>query len=160
VNLVSGIRCEGRFPPVGSANAGFVLCDAGDLGQARVQALLTVLVLFCLQPQGFRNRQLRPLLAQLLGRSESQISPGRMSYDLRRLRLHGLIQRIAKTQRYRLTPPGLKTALFYTRVHNRLLRRILSELKDPRTEKSSALAVGFAKFQKTLDAYIAEQMAA
>ncbi len=83
-----------------------------------------------------------------------------MSYDLRRLRLHGLIERIAKTQRYRLTPSGLKTALFYTRVHNRLLRRGLSELKDPRTEKSSVLAVEFAKFQKTLDAYIAEKMAA
>ncbi len=134
--------------------------SALPFGQARVRALLTVLVLFCLQPQGFRNRQLRPLLAQLLGLSESQISPGRMSYDLRRLRLHGLIERIAKTQRYRLTPSGLKTALFYARVHNRVLRRGLSELNDPRTEKSSALAIQFAKFQSTLDAYITEKMAA
>jgi hypothetical protein len=134
--------------------------SALPFGQARVRALLTVLVLFCLQPQGFRNRQLRPLLAQLLGLSESQISPGRMSYDLRRLRLHGLIERIAKTQRYRLTPWGLKTALFYARVHNRLLRPGLSELNDPRTEKSSVLAIEFAKFQKSLDAYIAEKIAA
>jgi hypothetical protein len=53
-----------------------------------------------------------------------------MSYDLRRLRPHGLIARIAKSQRYRLTPFGLKTALFYSRVHQRLLRRGLSELHD------------------------------
>src|SRR5437870_5424538 len=56
--------------------------SALPFGQERVQALLTVLVLFCLQPEGFRNRQLRPLLAQLLGIPESKISPGRMSYDL------------------------------------------------------------------------------
>ena len=57
--------------------------SALPFGQERVQALLTVLVLFCLQPQAFRNRQLRPLLAQWLGLSESQISPGRMSYEMR-----------------------------------------------------------------------------
>jgi hypothetical protein len=107
-----------------------------------------------------RNRQLRPLLAQLLGISESQISPGRMSYDLRRLRLHGPIERIPGTQRYRLTPFGLKTALFYNRVYQRLLRRGLSELHDPRLSESSSLAADFAKFRKALDAYVAQKMAA
>ena len=134
--------------------------SALPFGQERVQALLTVLVLFCLQPEGFRNRQLRPLLAQLLGLSESQISPGRMSYDLRRLRLHRLIERVPKTQRYRLTAFGLKTALFYSRTYQRLLRRGLSELHNPRLSESSTLAIDFAKFQKALDAYIAEKLAA
>jgi hypothetical protein len=134
--------------------------SALPFGQERVQALFTVLVLFCLQPQGFRNRQLRPLLAQWLGLSESQIRPGRMSYDLRRLRLHGLIERIPKTQRYRLTTFGLKTALFYSRAYQRLLRRGLSELHNPHTSESSALAANFAKLQRTLDAYMQEKLAA
>ena len=134
--------------------------SALPFGQERVQALLTVLVLFCLQPQGFRNRQLRPLLAQLLGIAESNISPGRMSYDLRRLRLHGLIERIPKTQRYRLTIFGLKTTLFYSRTYQRLLRPGLSELHDPRISESSILAIDFAKFQTTLDSYIAQKRAA
>jgi hypothetical protein len=134
--------------------------SALPFGQERVQALLMALVLFCLQPQGFRNRQLRPLLAQLLGISETKISPGRMSYDLRRLRLHGLIERIPKTQRYRLRPFGLKTALFYSRTYQRLLRRGLSELHDPRLLESSALATDYAKFQNKLDAYIEDRMAA
>ncbi len=34
-------------------------------GQQRVQTLLLVLVMFCQQPEGFRNRQLRPGLSQL-----------------------------------------------------------------------------------------------
>ncbi|MGO8698458.1 MAG: hypothetical protein ACLQVY_12145 [Limisphaerales bacterium] len=71
-----------------------------------------------------------------------------MSYDLRRLRLHKLIERIPKTQRYRLTSFGLKTALFYSRAYQRLLRPGLSELHDPRLVESSALAADCAKFQK------------
>jgi hypothetical protein len=134
--------------------------SALPFGQERVQALLTVLLLFCLQPQGFRNRQLRPLLAQLLGLAESQIRPGRMSYDLRRLRLHGLIERLPKTQRYRLTPFGLKTALFYSRAYQRLVRRGLSELHHPHPLPSSTLAADYAKFQNALDAYVTEKIAA
>ena len=121
--------------------------------------MLTVLILFSLQPEGFRNRQLRPLLAQWLGIPESQITPGRMSYDLRRLRLHGLIERIPKSQRYRLTDLGLKTALFYSRVHQRLLRRGLSELLAPRIQ-DAPLPQAFAKFRQFLDEYIDETIAA
>jgi hypothetical protein len=134
--------------------------SALPFGQPRVQALLAVLVLFCLQPEGFRNRQLRPLLAQWLGISESKISPGRMSYDLRRLRLHRIIERIPHTQRYRLTTFGLKTALFYSRTYQRLLRPALSQLHDQRMIQSSTLALAFSRFQKTLDDYIAKKNAA
>ena len=52
----------------------------------------------------------------------SQITPGRATYDLRRLRLHGLIERIPNTHRYRITAKGLRTAIFYTRLYNRSLR--------------------------------------
>jgi hypothetical protein len=134
--------------------------SALPFGQQRVQALLTVLVLFSLQPQGFRNRQLRPLLAQLLNIPQSLISPGRMTYDLRRLRLHRLIERIAHTQRYRLTPFGLKTALFYSRLYQRLIRRGLSELLEAPASDSPALTAAFARFQTTLDHYTAQQLAA
>jgi DNA-binding HxlR family transcriptional regulator len=129
-------------------------------GQVHVRALLAVLVLFCLQREGFRNRQLRPLLAQWLNVSTDDISPGRMSYDLRRLRLHRLIERIPKSHRYRLTTLGLKTALLNTLAHQRLLRRALSEIIDPRLNASSTLASAFTRFQKTLDAFTSQQMAA
>ncbi len=83
---------------------------------SRVQALLSVLVLYCLLPNGFANRDLRTYLAPLLGLDPSHLTPGRMTYDLRRLRLHGLIERIPHTQRYHVTRGGLRTALFFTRV--------------------------------------------
>jgi predicted MarR family transcription regulator len=49
-----------------------------------------------------------------------------MTYDLRRLRLAGLITRIEHTNRYTLTPDGIAFAVFYTKVHNRLLRPLLA----------------------------------
>jgi hypothetical protein len=69
----------------------------------RTQALLSVLVLYCLLPQGFVNKDVREHLAPLLGRDPSTMTPGKMTYDLRRLRLHGLIERLPHSQRYRVT---------------------------------------------------------
>ena len=53
-----------------------------------------------------------------------------LGYDLRRLRLHGLIERIARTQRYEITDLGKRVALFYTKVNARVLRPGLSQLFD------------------------------
>ena len=45
-----------------------------------------------------------------------------MSYDLARLRLNGFIERREHTNTYDLTPDGQRVAVFYTKVHDRLLR--------------------------------------
>src|SRR5512133_309963 len=57
----------------------------------RAQALLHNLLMFRLQPNGFTNRDLRGLLAEHLGRPPDAITAGQATYDLRRLRAHGLI---------------------------------------------------------------------
>jgi hypothetical protein len=87
------------------------------------------------QRAGFSNRNLRENLAPLLGLSSAELTQGRMTYHLRRLRLHGMIERIPNTHRYRLTDLGLRTAWFFTRTYSRILRpglgRILPELSLP-----------------------------
>ena len=50
----------------------------------------------------------------------------RASYDLTRLRRNGLIVRVNGCNRYRLTDDGLAFAIFYTKVHNRVLRPLLA----------------------------------
>ncbi len=91
-------------------------------GDPRVMALFQALCNFAHLPQGFRNRDLRPLVAGLLGLDETTYTPGRMSYDLRRLRLKGLIHRIPGTIRYTVTTYGLRVALFCTKLYLRILR--------------------------------------
>jgi hypothetical protein len=91
-------------------------------GDARVHALLTALCRFSHLPEGFRHRDLRPLVAGLLSRDLAAYSSGAMTYDLRRLRLHGLITRVDGTHRYMLTATGLRVAVFYTTLHRQLLQ--------------------------------------
>jgi hypothetical protein len=117
----------------------------------RVQALLAAVVVFRLLPRGFSNRDLREHLAPLLGLAPQHMTPGRMTYDLRRLRLHGLIQRIPGTHRYQLTAFGLRTALFFTRAHARLLRPGLSEVLQPTPSGPSPLRRAFDKLEATMD---------
>lgn len=56
------------------------------------------------------------------------MTSGQLTYDLRRLRLHGLIERIPRTHRYQVTDTGLRHALLPTRLHARFLRPGLAEL--------------------------------
>ncbi len=67
---------------------------------SRIQALLNAVLDFRLLPRGFSNGDLRKRLALLLGRRVGSITPGQMTYDLRRLRLHGVIRRVPKSHRY------------------------------------------------------------
>jgi hypothetical protein len=88
-------------------------------GDPRVMALLQAITAFTHRPRGFRNRDLRPQVEALLGRP---YSTAQMTYDLRRLRLKGLIHRITKTHRYTATSYGLKVAFFYAKLYLRILR--------------------------------------
>jgi hypothetical protein len=99
-------------------------------GDVRVHALLSALCRFSHVPGGFRHRDLRPLVAGLLSRDLAAYSAGAMTYDLRRLRLHGLIARVDGTHRYTLTATGLRVAVFYTTLHHRLLQLGGGELTD------------------------------
>ena len=95
-------------------------------GDPRAQALLAALLAFRVLPDGFQNRDLRATVAPLLGLSFEEYSRGRMTYDLRRLRLRGLIEKIPFTRRYRVTDDGLRTALCYHRTYARVLRPAMS----------------------------------
>ena len=97
-------------------------------GDPRAMALTGALCAFIHAVAGFTNHSLRGLVAGLLGQD---YSANQMTYDLRRLRLHGLIERIPRTHTYTLTPEGLRVAIFYNKVHTRLLRPLLAASDQP-----------------------------
>ena len=96
-------------------------------GDPRVMALVGALCAGLHVITGFTNRSLRARVATLLG---VPYSMGQMSYDLRRLRMKGLITRLPRSNTYVLTPDGQRIAIFYTKLHNRLLRP-LAAADDP-----------------------------
>jgi hypothetical protein len=119
-----------------------------------VLALLSLLVIFRLLPDGWRHRDLGAHLATLLGLPA--VTPGQMTYQLRRLRLHGLIARLPGTHRYRVTEPGLRLALFFTRVHARLFRPGLSMVMPDVAQDDAPLRRAFAQLERTMDQWCAE----
>ena len=121
-------------------------------GDPRVQALFSVLVLFSLQARGFTNQEMRALLAQLLGQDPDQYSAGRMTYDLRRLRLHGIVQRIPHSHRYELTPLGLRVALLFSRTYARILRPTLAEIMPNAPPSASPIRATFDKLEHLIAA--------
>jgi len=117
------------------------------LGQPRSHALLAALLIFRLLPRGFTNRDLRDLTAELRGLPA--VSTGQMTYDLRRLRSHQLIERVPGTHRYRVTSTGLHTAMFLTRVHDRILPAGLAQLTA--TAPPGKLRAAATAYQAAID---------
>jgi hypothetical protein len=111
----SSVTTEGRRAP------------ALRFGDPRVMALLGALCV-SLNALGFTSRSLRAQVSRLLG---VIYTPNQMSYDLGRLRLNGLIERIQGSNTYLPTPDGQRVAIFYTKVHHRLLRPLLAADAPP-----------------------------
>jgi hypothetical protein len=130
------------------------------LGDPRSHALLHALEAFRLQlPSGFRNADLRALMAQLRGLPDDAITPGQMTYDLRRLREHGLIERVARTHRYRVTDLGLRVALLLTRVQERVLPTGLAHLLAP-APSSPRLRAAARACEAAVDELVHQELAA
>jgi hypothetical protein len=121
------------------------------LTDQRALALLAVLSVFRLLPHGFTNADLRRHLAPLLGKDPGLMTSGQITYDLRRLRLHGLISRVPGTFRYQVTDTGIRTAQFLTRVHDRIFRAGLAEITDLSPPASTALRLADRAYQAAID---------
>jgi hypothetical protein len=97
-------------------------------GDPRVMALAGALCILLTRTVGFTHRSLRAQVTALLGQA---YTASQMSYDLTRLRRKGLIRRLPRTNTYVLTSDGTRFALFYTKVHDRLLVPLLAANAPP-----------------------------
>jgi hypothetical protein len=97
----------------------------------RVQALLGACCALALRPAGFTSRDLRHYLGPQPGTTPEDMTSGQISYDLRRLRAHQIIERIPHSRTYQVTADGLSIALFLTRLTQRLLIPGLAQLTSP-----------------------------
>ena len=91
-------------------------------GDQRAMALAGALCVALNTVVGFTNKSLRALVSQLL---DGSFSSSQMTYDLRRLRLKGLVTRIEHTNTYTLTGEGIRFAVTYTKLSRRVLPPML-----------------------------------
>src|SRR5262245_13288790 len=121
---------------------------------ARVHSLWHAIILFRQLAEGFRSADLRHHLAALSGRDPQSISQGAITYQLRRLRLHGLIERLPNSFRYHVTEFGLRAALFFTRTYNRIMRPGLAAALPNLCTINAPLNKAFDKINASVNAWV------
>jgi len=122
-------------------------------GEPRTMALLACLCCFQHLLAGLTNRSLRELIAGLIPGYDAR----QMTYDLRRLRRKGFIQRIPRTQRYELTSEGRRLAVFLTKTYTRIVNPSLAELDPALPSDISArtpIAKAWQAYEQALQARI------
>ena len=86
---------------------------------------------------------------------DEEFTPGKMTYDLRRLRLHELIERIPHTHRYEVTQEGIKVCLFFTKVPARIFRTGLAQIGDGLPEGSNRqVTAAMNNLDKAIDKHV------
>jgi hypothetical protein len=94
-------------------------------GEPRVMALLASIASFEHVTAGLTNKGLRLHMTDLY---DPDYHARQATYDLRRLRLKGLIERVAGTHTYRVTDHGRRIATFFTRLAARVMAPCLAGL--------------------------------
>lgn len=122
-------------------------------GDTRVMALLAALILFLHLTNGLTHHALRQHVAAYLGVDLSTYTPGQMTYDLRRLRLKGILWRVPKSHRYLVTPYGYKVALLFTKLNARVFRTTFASL-DQSEPIPRPLAEAFKEVDRQIDAIV------
>jgi hypothetical protein len=119
-------------------------------GDDRAHAVLQALPMFRLHADGFTSADFKAAVAELRA---DDVTSSQASYDLRRLRVHGLIARRPRSRRYDVTDQGLEQALFLTRAHDRILQDGLACLAEP---VPGPLNTASRNYQKAVDMLAAQ----
>lgn len=99
------------------------------------------------------NQTLRQQVADLLGLDSAAYSAAQISYDLRRLRLKGLLERRPASYRYQLTPWGRQVALLLAKLDARLFRRLFA-VREPQPLLPDPLRLALAQLDSVLESAI------
>ena len=128
-------------------------------GDPRVMALLSSIAAFAHVFAGLTNRSLRE---HMTSRWTPDYTTNQATYDLRRLRLKGLIERVEHTNTYRVTARGRSLATFLTTLAARVIIPALTDLDivRPTPPVPGALTTAWRAYERELDALITAQMAA
>ena len=120
-------------------------------GDPRTMALLGSIAAFAHVIAGLTNKSLR---AQMAAHWRSDYSSAQATYDLRRLRLKGLIERVDGSNTYRVTPHGLRVSAFFTQLATRVVVPALTDLADlarPSPPAPRPLVAAWRTYERELD---------
>lgn len=124
-------------------------------GEPRARALLASIVAFCHVMGGLTNNGLVRTMRSL---HDPAYSTRQATYDLRRLRRKGFIERVPGRNHYRVTPHGRAMATTMTKLYARVVVPALSGLDDdlyPPGGQRRPIVVAWRRYEAELDRLIA-----
>jgi hypothetical protein len=102
----------------------------------RMMRLMEVLLHGGTQLNGWRSADLHQAILTSFGLSADRYTLTQLRYDLRKMKAHGLLERIGQRYLYRLTDKGTKAALMFVLFHQRVCGPLSNSLFHHRPEES------------------------
>ena len=102
----------------------------------RMMRLMEVLLHAGTQLDGWRSTDIHQAILTAFGLSDAAYSLTQLRYDLRKMKAHGLLERIGRGYRYRLTDKGAKVALMFILFHKRVCGPIANSLFHHRPDEA------------------------
>jgi hypothetical protein len=114
--------------------AGHTRIPGIKIHDTRVMRLLEVLLHGGPQLVGWRTSQIHTAILAAFGLTADRYSLTQLRYDLRKLKAHGLLERIGRSYAYRLTEKGIRTAAMFILFHKRVCGPLANSLFHHRPE--------------------------
>lgn len=102
----------------------------------RMMRLMEVLLHGGTQLNGWRTADIHQTTLTAFGLPASTYTLTQLRYDLRKMKAHGLLQRIGRAYRYRLTDKGTKSALMFLLFHKRVSGPLANSLFHHRPDEA------------------------
>jgi hypothetical protein len=102
----------------------------------RMMRLMEVLLHGGTQLNGWRSADIHQAILTTFGLSASAYTPTQLRYDLRKMKAHGLLERIGRTYSYRLSDKGVKAALMFILFHKRVCGPLANSLFHHRPDEA------------------------
>lgn len=115
-----------------------------DLQKPRMQAVAAGVIALAPTPHGFTAEELAAQTQRHRPRLRRKYGVRQAAYDLRKLRAKGLVQRIAKTRRYRVRKPAINILAGWFVLREKVIKPVLAGVCPPRRgrpRKSPPLSV-------------------
>jgi hypothetical protein len=120
----------------------------------RMIRLMEVLLHGGTQLNGWRSADLHRAILTAFDISAAGYTITQLRYDLRKMKAHGLLERIDRSYRYRLTDKGTKVALLFVLFHRRVCGPLANSLFHHRPEESlkpaSKIEAGYHKADRAI----------
>ena len=85
---------------------------------------------------GWRTAEVHQRILAAFNLTSSQYSLTQLRYDMRKMRAHGLLERVGRRYAYRLTAKGIRVALMFVLFHKRVCGPLADSLFRRRPNRS------------------------